>query len=205
MEHEFVEMLKKVYHYPEAAVRTDVPKEFGRFDVLIQKGNSYIQAFEIKKAMPRDVESQKKILETLARSLNEFSVDTPIYFATKNKDDKWEIYEYNNLEKPLDINTILNYHDASRRFWGILKDSVDEIPKSFNKKCYWGAGFIGLYMIISFLCECHGCIAPTKSVYIVLLCFILMLLLAPSLLQMTDKIKRFKLGIFEWEFFKNKE
>lgn len=196
---EFVEMLKKKFHYPAAAVRTDVPSKFNRFDVLIQKGGSYIQAFEIKSSMPTREKEQKKILEHLASSLNEFSVDTPIYLAIKDKKE-WKIYAYDDLQTPLDLKEILNYQDASRRFWGFIKDSVNEIPKKFNLICWISAAVVGLYFAYCVCAQICGWVVPLDYQYLLLLCLVLALILSPFLLQMTGKIKKFKLGLMGWEF-----
>lgn len=196
---EFVEMLKTEYHYPEAAIRIDIPGKFKRFDVLIQKGGSYIQAFEIKRSMPKDTDCEKKQLDQMANALNEFSVDTPIYFVAKNN-NKWEIYAYNNLENPLDLESVLNYQDASRRFWGFVKDSVNEIPKKFNRTCWVCAGVLGLYFVFCAYAQIRGCIVPFDYQYLLLLCLIVSLVLFPFLLQMDGKIKNFKLGLFGWGF-----
>ena len=139
-EQAFINDLIKKYHYPPEAVLTNVRGDFARFDVVIQKGNMYVQAFEIKanNNNKKEVEQQIKII---SQKLNDISVDTPLYCVIYNQDkSEWELFSKSNLKKPIkNIEHVLNYREAVAKFLGLAREQATAQPKEFPWLCWLSA------------------------------------------------------------------
>ena len=68
----FVADLVSVYGYPKETIKRNVQIDIHRYDVLIQKGTVYIQAFEFKKKPIQGI-------RFIYQRFSEVSVDTPFY------------------------------------------------------------------------------------------------------------------------------
>lgn len=202
---DFIRDLKEKYHYPEEAVKTDVKGDFARFDVVIQKGNMYVQAFEVKpnKNNEEAIGGQMKIL---SQKLNDISVDTPLYCAIYNHEkSEWELYSESNLKKPIaDVEQVLNYREAVVKFLGIAREQVIAQPKEFPWLCWIMAFILFAYLVVYLLCD--YCIleppilpSPLSAEFLIYIGLVVFLTLLPSLFKLLNNIKRIRFSIFELE------
>lgn len=201
----FVKVLINKYHYPAEAVRTNVKVDLRSFDVVIQKGSMYVQAFEVKpnKNSEEAIGGQMKIL---SQKLNDISVDTPLYCAIYNQEkSEWELYSEGNLKKPIaDVEQVLNYREAVVKFLGIARDQATAQPKEFPWLC-WGAALIMcLYLVLYLLCdycirEPHALYSPFSVEFLIYISIVVFLTLLPSLFKLLNNVKRIRFSIFELE------
>lgn len=193
----FIKDLIEKYHYPAEAIKTDVKVDLKRFDVVIQKGDMYVQAFEIKASKSNEdaIENQIKIL---SQKLNDISVDTPLYCAIYNHEkSEWELYSESNLKKPIaDVEQVLNYREAVVKFLGIAREQAIAQPKEFPWLC-WGIAFVlFVYLLVYLLCDNCPTLSAEFLIYVGLVVFLTLL---PSLLKLINNVKRIRFSIFELE------
>lgn len=201
----FVKDLIEKYHYPAEAIKTNVKVDLKRFDVVIQKGDMYVQAFEIKanKSNEDAIENQIKIL---SQKLNDISVDTPLYCAIYNHEkSEWELYSEGNLKKPIaDVEQVLNYREAVVKFLGIARDQATAQPKEFPWLCRGAALIMFLYLVLYLLCdycirEPNALYSPFSLEFLIYISIVVFLTLLPSLFKLLNNVKRIRFSIFELE------
>ena len=203
-EQDFIDDLTKKYHYPQDAVITNARGDFAQFDVVIQKGNMYVQAFEIK--ANNNIKTAKRQMKIVSQELNDISIDTPLYCAIYNHDKSiWEVFSASNLKKPIkDIEHVLNYREAVAKFLGLARKQATAQPKEFPWLCWLSALFLFAYLVIYLLCDC--CIlepetppSPFSVEILIYIGIILFLTLLPSLFKLLSNVKRIRFSIFELE------
>ena len=204
-EQNFIKDLIEKYHYPQESIKTEVMGDFARFDVVIQKGNMYVQAFEVKTNLSNK-QARKQQMKIVAQKLNDISVDTPLFCVFYNKDQsKWELYSENNLDEPIkNVENVLNYREAVVKFLGLVRKQVTAQPKEFPWLC-WGTALILFgYLIIYLLCD--FCLiepptlpSPFSAEILTYIGIVLFLTLLPSLLKLLNNVRRIRFSIFELE------
>lgn len=204
-EQDFIKDLIEKYHYPAEAIETEVKVDLKRFDVVVKKGNMYVQAFEVK-ANKNNEEAIGGQMKILSQKLNDISVDTPLYCAIYNQEkSEWELYSEGNLKKPIkDVVQVLNYRDAVVKFLGLVREQAVAQPKEFPWLC-WGIAFVLFaYLVVYLLCD--YCIfdppalpSPFSAEFLIYIGLVVFLTLLPSLLKLLNNVKRIKVSIFELE------
>ena len=102
----FIADLVSKYGYPKESVKSDIRIGSNVYDVAIQKGTIYIQAFEFKKKLVREI-------SLIYQRFSEASVETPFYSVIFKDDGSWKMYEGTDLKKPIqDVKEVLNYKKA---------------------------------------------------------------------------------------------
>ncbi len=201
-EEKFITDLISTYGYPNEAIKRDVKIGTSIFDVAIQKGTIYIQAFEFKKKLVREI-------SLIYQRFSEASVETPFYNVIFKDDGSWEMYEGTNFKKPIqDVKEVLNYKKAIAKFFHDAQHDLGEVIKSLKNKCGFCACSLALYFVCyvfySFVCCCcrdQSDKMPNLLSYdiILYLCLIIILVLLPSLIQLIGVVRRVKIGLLELE------
>ena len=199
MTRKFVSDLVSKYGYPEECVKSDVRIGSNVYDVAIQKGTIYIQAFEFKKKLVREI-------SLIYQRFSEASVETPFYSVIFKDDGSWKMYEGTDFKKPIqDVKEVLNYKKAIAKFFHDAQHDLGEVIKSLKNKCGFCACSLALYfacyVYYSCICCCGNDYAPNLLSYdiILYLCLIIILVLLPSLIQLIGVVRRVKIGLFELE------
>ena len=202
MTRKFVSDLVSKYGYPEECVKSDVRIGSNVYDVAIQKGTIYIQAFEFKKKLVREI-------SLIYQRFSEASVETPFYSVIFKDDGSWEMYEGTDFKKPIqDVKEVLNYKKAIAKFFHDAQHDLGNVIKSLKNKCGFCACSLALYfacyVFYSFVCCCccdQSDKMPSLLSYdiILYLCLIIILVLLPSLIQLIGVVRRVKIGLFELE------
>lgn len=201
-EEKFITDLISTYGYPNKAIKRDVKIGTSIFDVAIQKGTIYIQAFEFKKKLVREI-------SLIYQRFSEASVETPFYSVIFKDDGSWKMYEGTDFKKPIqDVKEVLNYKKAIAKFFHDAQHDLGEVIKSLKNKCGFCACvlmlYFALYLICGGACQCccnHAANIPDLLSYdiILYLCLIIILVLLPSLIQLIGVVRRVKIGLFELE------
>lgn len=191
----FVTDLVSKYGYPEESVKSDVRIGSNVFDVAIQKGTIYIQAFEIK---------NKPKIETyyIYKRFSEVSVDTPFYCVIFNEDGSWKLYDADNLSQSIRrVEAILDYKKAIAYFFHYAQKDVSDIIRSVKIKCGICTSAMLAYLAYYVICDCKWCSClydykPSKLSYefLLYLCLICVMVLLPSILQLLGSVRRIKIG-----------
>lgn len=201
-EEKFITDLIFTYGYPNEAIKRDVKIGTSIFDVAIQKGTIYIQAFEFKKKLVREI-------SLIYQRFSEASVETPFYSVIFKDDGSWEMYEGTDFKKPIqDVKEVLNYKKAIAKFFHDAQHDLGEVIKSLKNKCGFCACSLALYFVCyvfySFVCCCccdQSDKMPNLLSYdiILYLCLIIVLVLLPSIVQLIGVVRKIKIGLFELE------
>lgn len=201
-EEKFITDLISTYGYPNEAVKRDVKIGTSIFDVAIQKGTIYIQAFEFKKKLVREI-------SLIYQRFSEASVETPFYSVIFKDDGSWKMYEGTDFKKPIqDVKEVLNYKKAIAKFFHDAQHDLGEVIKSLKNKCGFCACSLALYFVCyvfySFVCCCccdQSDKMPNLLSYdiILYLCLIIVLVLLPSIVQLIGVVRKIKIGLFELE------
>lgn len=201
-EEKFITDLISTYGYPNEAVKRDVKIGTSIFDVAIQKGTIYIQAFEFKKNPTREI-------SFIYQRFSETSVETPFYSVIFKDDGSWKMYEGTDFKKPIqDVKEVLNYKKAIAKFFHDAQHDIGRVIKGLKIKCRICACvlmlYFALYLICGGACQCccnHAANIPDLLSYdiILYLCLIIILVLLPSLIQLIGVVRRVKIGLFELE------
>lgn len=203
-ENAFVTKLITKYNYPKESIKTNVRVGTFVFDVVIQKGNMYVQAFEVK-ANNSKPDFGKKV-KILSQKINDISVDTPLYCAIYDQDkQEWILYSASNLKKPIDnIEHVLNYREAVVKFLGQVRERASAQPKELPWICWCSSIVMFAYLVFYLLCD--YCIieppalpSPLSSEFLIYVSVMVFLLILPSLLKLLNNVKRIKISIFELE------
>lgn len=202
MKKRFMTDLVSKYGYPKESVKSEVRIGSHVFDVAIQKGTVYIQAFEFKKQHTREI-------SFIYQRFSEVSVDTPFYSVIFKDDGSWKMYEGTDFKKPIqDVKEVLNYKKAIAKFFHDAQHDLGEVIKSLKNKCGFCACSLALYFVCyvfySFVCSCccdQSDKMPNLLSYdiILYLCLIIVLVLLPSIVQLIGVVRRVKIGLFELE------
>ena len=201
----FTKELVEKYHYPKDGIKTDVKGQASYFDLVIQKGSLYTQAFEIKKNRAAH-QFMARQMHYLSQDLNGISVGTPIYCVIFDDTGKWELFNADNLKKPVaNVEDILNYREATAKFLGIAREQVVAIPKSIQWLCWLFALIVFAQLFVCTL-KSYGINIVSNTDFdglsyewLVYTGVILGLILVPILLPFMRWIKKIKLGSFELE------
>ena len=196
MKKNFMSDLVSKYGYPEESVKSDVRISSNVFDVAIQKGTIYIQAFELK---------NKPKYETyyIYKRFAEVSVDTPFYCVIFNEDGSWKLYDADNLNKPIQrVEAILNYKKAIAYFFHYAQKDVSDVIRSVKIKCCICASTIFAYLAYYIICDCNWCsrlepykpTSPLSYEFFLFVCLICVIVLLPSILQLLGSVRRIKIG-----------
>ena len=195
----FVADLVSVYGYPKETIKRNVQIDIHRYDVLIQKGTVYIQAFEFKKKPIQGI-------RFIYQRFSEVSVDTPFYRVIFKDDGSWTIYEGDDFKDPIqNVKEVLNYKKAIAKFFQDAQHDVGRVIKWLKIKCRICACVLALYfacyVFYCCICCCGNDYAPNLLSYdiILYLCLIIILVLLPSLIQLIGVVRRVKIGLFELE------
>lgn len=192
----FIADLVSKYGYPKESVKSDIRIGYNVFDVAIQKGTIYIQAFELK---------NKPKYETyyIYKRFTEVSVDTPFYCVIFNEDGSWKLYDADNLNKPIrKVETILNYKKAIANFFYYTQKDISDIIRSVKIKCCICASAILAYLAYYIICDCNWCSSlkpykpnsPLSYEFFLFVCLICVIVLLPSILQLLGSVRRIKVG-----------
>ncbi len=201
-EEKFVTDLVSIYGYPKEAIKRDVQIGTHRYDVLIQKGTVYIQAFEFKKKPVREI-------SYIYQRFSESSVETPFYSVIFKDDGSWDMYEGTDFKKPIqDVREVLNYKKAIAKFFRDAQHDVGGVIKGLTTKCRLCVCALALYFACYVFFSCLCCCFCNQTVkmpnllsydILLYLCLIIFLVLLPSLIQLIGVVRRLKIGLFELE------
>jgi hypothetical protein len=202
MAQKFMADLVSKYGYPIESVKSEVRIGANVFDVAIQKGTIYIQAFEFKKKPTREI-------SFIYQRFSEVSVETPFYNVIFKDDGSWHIYEGDDVKRPIqNVKEVLNYQKAIAKFFHNAQHDIDGVIKGLTSKCGLCAVVLALFFAchIIFSCVCYFCCnqsanMPNLLSYDILLylCLIIFLVLLPSLIQLIGIVRHVKIGLFELE------
>lgn len=192
----FIADLVSKYGYPEESVKSEVRIGPNVFDVAIQKGTIYIQAFELKN-------KSKHETHYISKRFAEVSVDTPFYCVIFNEDGSWKLYDADNLCKPIRrVEAILNYKKAIAYFFHYAQKDISDIIRSVKIKCCICASAILAYLAYYIICDCNWCSSlkpykpnsPLSYEFFLFVCLICVIVLLPSILQLLGSVRRIKVG-----------
>lgn len=196
MTKKFMADLISKYGYPEESVKSEVRIGSNVFDVAIQKGTIYIQAFELKN-------KPKHEIFYIYKRFSEASVDTPFYSVIFNDDGSWKLYDTDNRCRPIrNVKAILNYKKAIAYFFHYAQKDISDIIRSVKIKCCIFASAILAYLAYYIICDCNWCNSlkpykpnsPLSYEFFLFVCLICVIVLLPSILQLLGSVRRIKVG-----------